>query len=116
MLPPPPPPPPVPICNMNNKHVNDRANLLAEIRKGATLKRAPIQKPKEDSLFKMTENVSSVKNIFTKFILLSTLRNLKNKNLFLSFYSNVRVFRISQPLILINKRQRIYYKPNYVQR
>ncbi|XP_055313172.1 uncharacterized protein LOC129574757 [Sitodiplosis mosellana] len=38
---PPPPPPPPPMLNMNATHNNGRSQLLADIRKGATLKTAP---------------------------------------------------------------------------
>lgn len=37
---PPPPPPPPPMLNMNTNN-NGRSQLLADIRKGATLKKSP---------------------------------------------------------------------------
>lgn len=40
-LPPPPPPPPPPMLNMNAANNNGRSQLLSDIRKGATLKKAP---------------------------------------------------------------------------
>lgn len=39
---PPPPPPPPPMLNMNAPNNNGRSQLLADIRKGATLKKTPL--------------------------------------------------------------------------
>lgn len=38
---PPPPPPPPPMLNINAANNNGRSQLLADIRKGATLKKSP---------------------------------------------------------------------------